>query len=219
MQDTNDYYDCLYEEGTTRTRDNNSNYGDTGDDWAALKCSPFVILYLFALYTGTIKTLQLFSILILSFFPKTAKLHFVIYRLPIHQFMFRILLNLWKQWSSENRSYTIVATLCFKIIVWVSSVSNFSLKIKSLDLQPNHWAHYPGSGGRNFRVNWGNSLITDSLHIFIVHVKCSITASSKFHFQRCPRHSGPCSWLPSSLDLLYIDLNSCGWLRWGKVTV
>ena len=29
VQDTNDYYDCLYEEGTSGTRDNNSTYGDT----------------------------------------------------------------------------------------------------------------------------------------------------------------------------------------------
>ena len=154
-----------------------------------------------------------------EFFPKTAKLHFVIYRFSIHQFMFRILLNLWKQWSSENRSTTIVATLCFKIIVWVCSVSNFSLKIKSLDLQPNHWAHYPGFVWKNFRVNWGNSLTMDLLHFFIIHVECPITASSKFHFQRCPRHSVPCWWSLSSLVLLNSDLNSCGWLRWGNVTV
>ena len=29
VQDTNDYYDCLYDERTTGTRDNNSTYGDT----------------------------------------------------------------------------------------------------------------------------------------------------------------------------------------------
>ena len=28
VQDTNDYYDCLYDEGTSGTRDNNSTYGD-----------------------------------------------------------------------------------------------------------------------------------------------------------------------------------------------
>ena len=97
VQDTNDYYDCLYEEGTSGTRDNNSTYGDTWKGCALQKCS-LLFHILFICTIAYIHILRQFNnFLAFSFwvhFPKTAKLHLTIPRLFI-LFILGIFVNFW----------------------------------------------------------------------------------------------------------------------------